>query len=89
MALRSRRPNLAKRIQILASRFLILRTVRRRKTGSGPGAITRLGDNLDLKTQKSVEQLSINAVGTLSMVAVHAANSGDVGTPMALAPVVC
>jgi transketolase len=43
---------------------------------------------LDLKTQKSVEQLSINTIRTLSMDAVQAANSGHPGTPMALAPVV-
>jgi transketolase len=43
---------------------------------------------LDLKTQKSVDQLSINTIRTLSMDAVQAANSGHPGTPMALAPVV-
>src|SRR5215217_2020588 len=43
---------------------------------------------MDLKTQKSVEQLSINTIRTLSMDAVQAANSGHPGTPMALAPVV-
>jgi transketolase len=43
---------------------------------------------LDLKTQESVEQLSINTIRTLSMDAVQAANSGHPGTPMALAPVV-
>jgi transketolase len=43
---------------------------------------------LDLKTQKSVEQRSINTIRTLAMDAVQAANSGHPGTPMALAPVV-
>jgi transketolase len=42
---------------------------------------------LDLKTEKSAEQLSINTIRTLSMDAVQAANSGHPGTPMALAPV--
>ncbi|MEW4452908.1 transketolase [Bremerella sp. JC817] len=36
----------------------------------------------------SIEQLSINAIRTLSMDAVQQANSGHPGTPMALAPVV-
>lgn len=35
----------------------------------------------------SIEQLSINAIRTLAMDAVQAANSGHPGTPMALAPV--
>ncbi|EAQ80862.1 transketolase [Blastopirellula marina] len=35
----------------------------------------------------SIEQLTINAIRTLSMDAVQAANSGHPGTPMALAPV--
>jgi transketolase len=43
---------------------------------------------LDVETQESVEQLSINTIRTLSMDAVQAANSGHPGTPMALAPVV-
>ena len=43
---------------------------------------------MDLETQESVEQLSINTIRTLSMDAVQAANSGHPGTPMALAPVV-
>ncbi len=42
---------------------------------------------MDLKTEESVEQLSINTIRTLSMDAVQAANSGHPGTPMALAPV--
>jgi len=36
----------------------------------------------------SIEQLSINAIRTLSMDAVQQANSGHPGTPMALAPIV-
>jgi hypothetical protein len=48
----------------------------------------RIGGNLVLETQESVEQLSINTIRTLSMDAVQAANSGHPGTPMALAPVV-
>ena len=35
---------------------------------------------------KSIEQLAINTIRTLSMDAVQAANSGHPGTPMALAP---
>jgi transketolase len=37
---------------------------------------------------KSIEELAINTIRTLSMDAVQAANSGHPGTPMALAPVV-
>jgi transketolase len=37
--------------------------------------------------EKSLEQLAINTIRTLSMDAVQAANSGHPGTPMALAPV--
>jgi len=37
--------------------------------------------------EKSIEQLAINTIRTLSMDAVQAANSGHPGTPMALAPV--
>ena len=36
--------------------------------------------------EKSIEQLAINTIRTLSMDAVQAANSGHPGTPMALAP---
>jgi transketolase len=36
--------------------------------------------------EKSIEQLSINTIRTLSMDGVQAANSGHPGTPMALAP---
>ena len=41
---------------------------------------------MDLKTQESVEQLSINTIRTLCMDAVQAANFGHPGTPMSLAP---
>jgi transketolase len=37
--------------------------------------------------EKSIDQLAINTIRTLSMDAVQAANSGHPGTPMALAPV--
>src|SRR5436190_19409121 len=38
-------------------------------------------------SEKSLEQLTINTIRTLSMDAVQKANSGHPGTPMALAPV--
>jgi transketolase len=38
-------------------------------------------------SEKSIEELAINTIRTLSMDAVQAANSGHPGTPMALAPV--
>src|SRR6185437_9732982 len=37
---------------------------------------------------RSIDQLSVNTIRTLSMDAVQAASSGHPGTPMALAPVV-
>ena len=40
-----------------------------------------------LSTKKSITELAINTIRTLSMDAVQAANSGHPGTPMALAPV--
>ncbi|MEZ6081699.1 MAG: hypothetical protein R3C56_40315 [Pirellulaceae bacterium] len=39
------------------------------------------------RTEKTIEQLAIDTIRTLSMDAVQAANSGHPGTPMALAPV--
>ena len=36
---------------------------------------------------RSIQQLTVNTIRTLSMDAVQAANSGHPGTPMALAPV--
>ena len=39
------------------------------------------------KTQKEIDQLSINTIRTLAMDAVQQANSGHPGAPMALAPV--
>jgi transketolase len=59
-----------------------------RKNRFDPRSKRILGGNLDVETQESVEQLSINTIRTLSMDAVQAANSGHPGTPMALAPVV-
>jgi transketolase len=38
-------------------------------------------------TRRSIDQLAVNTIRTLSMDAVQAANSGHPGTPMALAPV--
>ena len=38
-------------------------------------------------TGRSIDQVAINTIRTLSMDAVQAANSGHPGTPMALAPV--
>src|SRR3712207_8398086 len=38
-------------------------------------------------TGRSIDQLAINTIRTLSIDAVQAANSGHPGTPMALAPV--
>src|SRR5262245_60267374 len=40
-----------------------------------------------MNESKSIEQLAINTIRTLSMDAVQAANSGHPGTPMAMAPV--
>ena len=37
-------------------------------------------------TDANLDQLSINTIRTLSIDAVQAANSGNPGTPMALAP---
>src|ERR687893_1368242 len=42
---------------------------------------------LDLKAQKTVAELSIDAIRALAMDAVQKASSGHPGTPMALAPV--
>ena len=39
-------------------------------------------------SSKTIDNLSINTIRTLSMDAVQQANSGHPGTPMALAPVV-
>jgi len=39
------------------------------------------------QSDRSIEQLAINTIRTLSMDAVEAAKSGHPGTPMALAPV--
>ena len=40
------------------------------------------------QTERSLDQLCINTIRTLSMDAVQQANSGHPGTPMALAPVI-
>ena len=42
----------------------------------------------DKKKKKSIDELSINTIRTLSMDAVQKANSGHPGTPMALAPAI-
>jgi transketolase len=39
-------------------------------------------------TEAEIDQLCINAIRTLSMDAVQQANSGNPGTPLALAPLV-
>jgi transketolase len=44
--------------------------------------------NTAMPSERSVEQLCINTIRTLSMDAVQQANSGHPGTPMALAPVI-
>jgi transketolase len=44
--------------------------------------------NKNKKEKKSIDELSINTIRTLSMDAVQKANSGHPGTPMALAPAI-
>ena len=41
---------------------------------------------MEITTDNKMDQLCINTIRTLSMDAVQAANSGHLGTPMALAP---
>src|SRR5512144_2779444 len=45
------------------------------------------GGHLTLPSDRSIDELCINTIRTLSMDAVQQANSGHPGTPMALAPV--
>src|SRR5258708_34573165 len=55
---------------------------------SPPAALAQIATRGSSPHQRSIDDLCINTIRTLSIDAVQQANSGHPGTPMALAPVV-